>query len=168
MLRIRSSTCFSTKRGFFYNFLFDTLSLFFCWCSFGCDALFIRTTIPIIATPPNDVAEWKFCAIENDIPPFNFKLCSYLINLIYTDNPIHIHYFKSWMASRFQKSKGNYIKSYTIFLDTISIHNPVLVSNVGSNIRLFVSPLTLPASGGVSSHCHHISFGFKVKIRNGV
>ena len=72
------------------------------------------------------------------------------------------------MASRFQKSKGNYIKSYTIFLDTISIHNPVLVSNVGSNIKFFVSPLRLPASGGVSSHCHHISFGFKVKIRNGV
>ena len=68
MLCIISSICFSTKRGFFYNFLFDTLSLFFCWCSFGCDALFIRTTIPIIATPPNDVAKWKFCAIENDIP----------------------------------------------------------------------------------------------------
>ena len=72
------------------------------------------------------------------------------------------------MASRFQKSKGNYIKSYTIFLDTIFIKNPVLVSNVGSNIKLFVSPLRLPASRGVSSHCHHISFGFKVKIRNGV
>ena len=72
------------------------------------------------------------------------------------------------MASRFQKSKGNYIKSYTIFLDTISIHNPVLVSNVGSNIKFFVSPLRLPASGGVSSHCHHISFGFEVNIRTGV
>ena len=44
------------------------------------------------------LCNWKWYS------PFNFKLCSYLINLIYTDNPIHIHYVKSWMASWFEKS----------------------------------------------------------------
>ena len=71
------------------------------------------------------LCNWKWYS------PFNFKLCSYLINLIYTDNPIHIHYVKSWMASRFQKSKGNYIKSYTIFLNMIFIHNPVFSIKYG-------------------------------------
>ena len=65
---ILSSICFSTKKVFFVVSYLIRFPLFFCWCSFGCDALFIRTTIPIIATPPNDVAKWKFCAIENDIP----------------------------------------------------------------------------------------------------
>ena len=48
-------------------------SLFFWRCSWGGDALFIRKTIPIIATLPNVVAKWKFCAIEKQYSSLIFS-----------------------------------------------------------------------------------------------
>ena len=102
---------FLLKEDFTRNFLFDTLSSFlllmqfWLWCTFYTN------------NHPNNSHSAKWCRKMEILcnwkwySPFNFKLCSCLINLIYTDNPIHIHYVKSWMASQFQKYKENNIKT---------------------------------------------------------